>query len=119
MVAGFIGMVVGFVTGATLFADSASYLPGVLLSVVILCLLWSPFISTLRLMRGGASRRGQVYQVAVWGLAVLSSGLLLVSYSSAWPLWALWGLWSYVGLAASALILETLVLTTGRRASQG
>jgi hypothetical protein len=117
MVAGFIGMVVGFVTGARSFADSAGNLPGVLFSLMILFLLLSPFISTLRLMRGGATRRGQVYHVAVLGLAVLSSGLLLVSFDSAWPLWAVWGLWLYVGLAASALMLETIVLIAERTAS--
>jgi hypothetical protein len=117
MVAGFIGMVVGFVTGARSFADSAGNLPGVLFSLMVLFLLLSPFISTLRLMRGGATRRGQVYHVAVLGLAVLSSGLLLVSFDSAWPLWAVWGLWLYVGLAASALMLETIVLIAERTAS--
>jgi len=33
--------------------------------------------------------------------------------------WVLWGIWLYIGLAASALILEVLTLAAGRRPSQG
>ena len=113
MVAGFIGMVVGFVTGATSFADSAGNLPGVLFSLMVLFLLLSPFISTLRLMRGGDLRRNEINNTIVWGLA-LFSGLLITVSGISRVHWALWGPWLYVGLATSVLILEAYVLITGR-----
>jgi hypothetical protein len=119
MVGGFISIVVGFVSGATILAGRAGEFLGMFLYLLLLFLLFLPFISTLRLMRGGDLRRSQVYHVAVWGLAAVFSGLILVTFSLSRLNWAIWGLWFYVGLAASALILESLVLIVGRRASQG
>ena len=119
MVGGFISIVVGFVSGATILAGRTGEFLGMFLYLMLLFLLFLPFISTLRLMRGGDLRRSQVYQVAVWGLAAVFSGLILVTFSLSKLNWAIWGLWFYVGLAASALILESLVLMVERRASQG
>ncbi len=119
MVGGFISIVVGFVSGATILAGRAGEFLGMFLYLMLLFLLFLPFISTLRLMRGGDLRRSQVNHVAVWGLAAIFSGLILVTSGLSRLHWAIWGLWFYVGLAASALILELLVLMVGRRASQG
>jgi hypothetical protein len=119
MVGGFISIVVGFVSGATILAGRAGEFLGMFLYLMLLFLLFLPFISTLRLMRGGDLRRSQVYHVAVWGLAAVSSSLFLDLSGVSRLHWAPWGLWFYVGLAVSALILELLVLMVGRRASQG
>jgi hypothetical protein len=119
MVGGFISIVVGFVSGATILAGRAGEFLGMFLYLMLLFLLFLPFISTLRLMRGGDLRRSQVYHVAVWGLAAIFSGLILVTSGLSRLHWAIWGLWFYLGVAASALILESLVLMTGRRTSQG
>ena len=119
MVGGIISMVVEFVTGATLLADRAREFLGVFLFVMLLFLLLLPFISTLLLIRGGDLRRSQVYHIAIWGLAAVFSGLILVVSRLSRLHWVLLGLWFYVGLAASALVLEVLVLIAGRRASQG
>jgi hypothetical protein len=118
MVSGLIGMVIGLATGATILAGRGREFLGAFLYVMILFLLFLPFISTLRLMRGGELRGRQVHHVAVWGLAAVSSGLLLLLFGVSRLHWALWGLWFYVGLAASALILELLVLMVGSKASQ-
>ena len=119
MVGGIMSMVVGFVTGATILAGRVGEFLGMFLYLMLLILLFLPFISTLRLMRGGDLRRSQVYHVAVWGLATVFSGLILVTSGLSRLHWAIWGLWFYLGVAASALILESLVLITGRMTSQG
>lgn len=119
MIGGFISMVGGFITGEMLLVDRGSDLLGMLLSLVILVLLLLPFISTLRQFRGGDLQGRHVSHIAIWGLAALLSSILLVDYGLTRLHWALWGLWLYFGLAISALILEVLVLTTGRRAARG
>jgi len=78
-----------------------------------------PFISTLLLIWSGERRRWQVFHVIAWGLAAIFSGALLVMSRRSGLDAALWGVWLYVGLAASALMLEVLMLALGRRRSQG
>jgi hypothetical protein len=58
-----------------------------------------------------------MFHLAAWGLA---SGIGLLIGISSYPklFWVLWGVWLYIGLAASALILEVLVLVAGRSPSQ-
>lgn len=77
-----------------------------------------PLFSTLLLILRGDRRGRQAFNVAAWGLA---SGVILLigTYWYSRLFWAAWGFWLYIGLTASALILEVLTLTVGRRLSQG
>jgi hypothetical protein len=86
---------------------------GLLLSLLVL-----PFFSTLLLILAGDQQRRQVFNIVAWGLAA-NSGLLLGVLGFSRLHWALWGIWLYIGLAASALILEVLALVAGRKPSQG
>jgi hypothetical protein len=86
---------------------------GLLLSLLVL-----PFFSTLLLILAGDQRRRQVFNIVAWGLAA-GIGLLIGLFSYPKLFWVLWGIWLYIGLAASALILEVLALVAGRRPSQG
>ena len=119
MVSGLISVPFGFVTGAMQLVDIGREFLSVFLFVMILVLLLSPFFSTLRLMRSGGNQRSRVSHVAFWGLAAVSSVLFMFVSGSSRLRWALWGPWFYIGLAASALTLEALLLIMGRRASQG
>jgi len=102
-------MSVGLVTGATVLPDRAREFIGVFLFVMLLFLLVLPFFSTLLLIPGGDRRHRRVFHVVAWGLAA-DSGLLLGVLGFSRLHWALWGIWLYIGLAASALILEVLAL---------
>jgi hypothetical protein len=86
---------------------------GLLMSLLVL-----PFLSTLLLILAGDQRRRQVFNIVAWGLAV-GVGLLIGLSSYPKLYWALWGIWLYIGLAASALILEGLALAKGRKPNQG
>jgi hypothetical protein len=81
-------------------------------------LLVLPFFSTLLLILLGDRRRWQVFNVVAWGLAA-GIGLLIGMFNYPKLFWVLWGIWLYIGLAASALILEVVTLAAGRRPSQG
>jgi hypothetical protein len=85
---------------------------------LLLFLLVLPFFSTLLLILRGDRRRRQIFNIVAWGLA---AGIALLMGMSSYPrlFWVLWGSWLYIGLAASALILEVLTLAGGRRPSQG
>jgi hypothetical protein len=113
MVGGFINASVGLVTGAMGFTE---WTRAFLFSLRLFPLLL-PFFSTLLLILGGDHRRRQMFHLAAWGLA---SGIGLLIGISSYPklFWVLWGVWLYIGLAASALILEVLVLVAGRSPSQ-
>jgi hypothetical protein len=108
-VSGFVYTSAGLVTGAMGFIESARlFLFSLLLSLLVL-----PFFSTLLSILRGDRRRRQVFNVVAWGLAV-GVGLLIGLSSYPKLYWALWGIWLYIGLAASALILEVLALAKGR-----
>ena len=113
MVGGFINASVGLVMSATGFTEWAREF----LFSLRLFLLLLPFFSTLLLILGGDHRRRQMFHLAAWGLA---SGIGLLIGISSYPklFWVLWGVWLYIGLAASALILEVLALVAGRSPSQ-
>ena len=114
MASGFVYASAGLVTGAMVFIEWArEFLFSLLLFLLVL-----PFFSTLLLILRGDRRRRQVFNVAAWGLA---TGIGLLIGMSSYPklFWVLWGIWLYIGLAASALILEVLTLAAGRRPSQG
>jgi hypothetical protein len=89
-----------------------------LLIGIVLFLLVLPVLSTLLSVLSGDHRRRQVLNVAAWVLAA-GMGLLIGVSSHPRLFWVLWGLWLYIGLAASALILEALTLAAGRRINKG
>jgi hypothetical protein len=118
MARAFLGMSVGLVTGATVLPDRAREFLGVFLFVMLLFPLMLPFFTTLLLIRGRDSRRLRVFHLMAWGLAAVLSLLPVVSESVLRSA-RFWGIWLYIGLAASALILEVLAPVAGRRPSQG
>jgi hypothetical protein len=114
----FLSMSVGLVTGATVLPDRAREFLGVSLAMMLLFLPMLPFFTTLLLIRGGDSWCLRVFHMMAWGLAAVLSLLQAVSESVLCSA-RFWGIWLYIGLAASALILEELTLVAGRRLSQG
>ena len=113
MVNGFVYASAGLVTGAMVFIEWAREF----LFSLFLFLLVLPFFSTLLLILRGDRRRRQVFNVAAWGLAA-GIGLLIGMSSHPKLFWVLWGIWLYIALAASALILQVLMLAAERRANQ-
>lgn len=109
-----INMVVGLVTGAMVLTDRVREF---LFSLLVL-LLVLPFFSTLLLILRGDRRRQLVFHLAAWSFAV-GLGLWLGMSGHLKLFWVLWGIWLYVGLAASALILEVVMLVARRKTSQG
>ena len=114
MAGAFLSISVELVTGAIALSDRA----GEFLFSLFLFVLVLPFFSTLLVILRGDRRRRQAFNVAAWGL---TAGIGLLMGMSTYPrrLWALWGIWLYIGLAPSALILEVLTLSAGRRPGQG
>ncbi len=106
VIGGLANMVVGLASGATVRIREFSFsLLGLLLVL--------PFFSTLLLILRGDRRRQLVFHVAACSLVVgLGLWLGLSSYPKLF--WVLWGVWLYVGLAASALILEVAMLANKR-----
>ena len=115
----------GWMVYALVYA-SAGLVTGTMVSIewartflfsLVLCLLVLPFFSTLLLILRRDRRGRQVFNVAAWGLA---AGIGLLIGLSSYPklFWVLWGVWLYIGLAASALILEVWTLAAGKRPSQ-
>jgi hypothetical protein len=108
----FISTIVGLITGGTVFVDwrlMLAYLLGAFLLVL-------PVYSTLLLIRAGERRSRQIFNAAAWGLALGVSLLYMSVYPYMHP--ALWGIWLYIGVAASALIVEALILRASRRLAQ-
>ena len=103
-------IVVGVVTGTTVITGRAREIFIALLGLLFVL----PFFSTLLLIIRGDSRRRLVFHIVALGVAV-GLGLLLVSSYPAGPFWRLWGPWLYVGLTATALILEATLLAARRR----
>ncbi len=114
MVDGFVYASVRPVTGDMVFIEYASiFFFNLLVFPLVL-----PFFSTLFLILRGERRRRQVFNIVAWSLA---AGMGLLIGISDYPklFWMAWGVWLYVGLAASALILEALTLAAGTRLSPG
>jgi len=109
MAGALVNMAVGLVTGTTVLADRIREFLFSLLGLLLVL----PFFSTLLLILRGDRRRQLVFHVAAWSLA---AGLGLWIGMSSYPklFWVLWGIWLYVGLAASALILEVAMLANKR-----
>jgi len=118
MTGAFLTMSAGLVTGATALPGRAREFLGVFLFMMLVFLLLLPFFTTLLMIRGRASRRLRVFHLIAWGLA---GGLSLLPFVSQWALRParLWGIWLYIGLAASALILEALALAAGKGTTAG
>jgi hypothetical protein len=104
--------IVKLITGGTGVADWLLML-GYLLGAFLLVL---PVYTTLLLIRAGERRSRQVFNAAAWGLALGVSLLYVSVYPYMHP--ALWGIWLYIGMAASALIVEALILRAGEGLSQ-
>jgi hypothetical protein len=108
----FIGAIVGLITGGNVFIDwrlMLAYLLGAFLLLL-------PGYSTLLLIRAGERRSRQIFNAAAWGLALGVSLLYVSVYPYMHP--ALWGIWLYIGVAASSVMVEALILTAGRRLSR-
>ena len=117
LVTQFIYASAGLVTGAMGLVEWAGWA----LFSLFPFLLVLPFFSTLLLILRGDRRGRQVFNVAAWGLAAGTglTGKLIGFFRYTKPLWLSWGIWLYIGLAASALILEVLTLAAGRRPNRG
>jgi hypothetical protein len=76
---------------------------------LFLLLLIMPLFSTLFLILRCDGLRQRVFSTTAWGL-VAGIGLLIGLSSYPQRFWLLWGLWLYITMAASALVLEILVL---------
>jgi hypothetical protein len=109
-----VNIVVGLVTGTTAFTDRFREFSFSLLGLLLIL----PFFSTLFMIVRGDRQHQLVFHVAVWCLA-FGLGLLLAISSYPKQFWVLWGIWLYVGLAASALILEVVMLAARRRPDHG
>ena len=118
MTGAFLTMSAGLVTGATALAGRAREFLGVFLFMMFLFLLLLPFFTTLLMIRGRVSRRLRAFHLIAWGLAAVLSLLPFVSQWALRPA-RLWGIWLYIGLAASALILEALALAAGKETATG
>jgi len=106
-------VVVGLVTGATTLANFGRGFLLILLALVLLL----PFVSTLLLILPGDRQCWQIFHLAVWGLAAVSSLWLLLSASEL-PPGQLWGVWLYIGLAPIVLVLEVVALAIRSKSSQ-
>jgi hypothetical protein len=106
LVTQFIYASAGLVTGAMGLVEWAGWA----LFSLFPFLLVLPFFSTLLLILRGDRRGRQAFNVAAWGLAAGTglTGKLIGFFRYTKPFWLSWGIWLYIGLAASALILEVL-----------
>jgi hypothetical protein len=77
-----------------------------------------PFFSTLLVVKRENRRPYLAFHLIACSVALIASLVfgLLQHFNR---FWLLWGVWLYVGLLASALILEVVVLVEKRRHSQG
>ena len=85
---------------------------------LLLFLTLLPIFSTLLLILRGDHQRRQIFTIVACCLAI-GVGLLWGMNNYPKVFWVVWGIWLYIGLTTSALILEMLTLSEGRRFSQG
>jgi hypothetical protein len=110
MAGGFTNIVVGMATGTTVLKDRLGEFVFCLLGILLIL----PYFSTLFMILREESRGGFVFHVAALSLAFGASLLLaMISYPELF--WRLWGIWLYVGVAASALIIEGIMLVARRK----
>jgi hypothetical protein len=110
---GFISISVSLLTGEFVFPERMYEL--LIIWLFLFPLL--PIISTLLLILRGNNRRLQVFTIFAWVLAI-GGGLFfrLIRYPKLFL--GVWGIWLYIGLAASALILEIIVLVRKKDSGQ-
>jgi hypothetical protein len=104
-----IELLVELVTGAVASSGSGDSFSLILFYDLLVFLLVLPFFSTVLLFLRKDRRRQQVFHLAAWGLAASASLLMSIEISRLTWLWALWGNGLYIGVAASAVILEVLL----------
>jgi hypothetical protein len=114
MVGGIINIVGELVIKITVLKDRFSEFAFCLLGLTLIL----PCFSTLFLILREESRGGFLFHFAALSLAFGVSLLVAMIY---YPklFWGLWGIWLYVGVTASTLILEAVMLFGGRRSSHG
>jgi hypothetical protein len=98
------------VAGTTMFSDRFGELLFCLLGLVLIL----PVFSTLFLILREDSRGWFVFHIAALSLA-FGTSLLFATFNYPKLFWELWGMWLYVGVTASALILEVVMLAARRR----
>ena len=84
------------------------------LFILLFLLLLLPFFSTLLLIWGREHRRLYLFNLIVWGLALVPALLLATTDGSGLPIYTFWGIWLYIVLVAMAFILELLIRKTIR-----
>jgi len=114
MAGGFTNIVVGMITGTTVLIDRLGEFVFCLLGFLLIL----PYFSTLFLTLREDSRSGFIFHVAALSLA-FSASLLFATFYYPKLFWELWGIWLYVGVTASALIIEVVMLAARRRSSRG
>jgi len=85
-----------------------------LLFVLLLALLFLPFLSTLILLLTRTTRRLLVLDLAAWGLAAVPVVVFLINLPLQRGL-LFWGFWLFIGLAAAMLLFGVWALITKRR----
>jgi hypothetical protein len=102
------------VAGTTMFSDRF----GELLFCLLGLLLILPVSSTLFLILGEDQRGRFVFHVTALSLALGASlWLAIISYPKLF--WVLWGIWLYVGLTASALLVDVVLQMGSSRTGYG
>lgn len=110
MAGGFTNIVVGVVTGTTVLIDRFYEFAFCLIGLLLIL----PYFSTLFLIPREDQRGGSVFHITALSLAV-SASLLFATLNYPNLFWELWGMWLYVGVTASALIFEAVMLAARRR----
>jgi hypothetical protein len=114
MAGGFTNIVMGMVTGTSVLKDRLGEFAFCLLGFFLIL----PFFSTLFLILREDSRGWFVFHIAALSLA-LGTSLLFATFNYPKLFWELWGTCLYVGVTASALILEANMLAARKRSGQG
>jgi hypothetical protein len=110
-----------YMLGELRWENIAPLLPGIL-SLLFVCVIAFPFLNTLLLLWRKTSRRLQIQNLVVWGLAGLAS-LALFSFQFQREqflqfFYTLWGILLYILVAIGALIFEVQALRPSARQSQ-
>jgi hypothetical protein len=114
MAGGLTNIVGELAAGTTAFTDRFGELMFCLLGLLLILPVFSTLLITLR-----EDQRGRfAFHVAALSLA-FGASLLVAMLNYPKLFWQLWGIWLYVGLAASALIIEVVMLAARRRSGYG
>jgi hypothetical protein len=84
-----------------------------LILLLIIAMVLPIFSLLMTLIKGTPHRR--VFNLAVWGMAILFVLFLLIRQLH----WALWGLWLFIILAVGVMLIEGLSLLKGRLPAPG